>query len=76
MNIKVLFFASLREAMGRSNAQVVMLHGNTVSDLWALLTDSHQVADSLCSVNEDYATLDQCLKNGDEVAFFPPVTGG
>jgi len=76
MNIKVLFFASLREAMGRSTCNIVLLHGNTVSDLWSLLNDSYQATDSLCSVNEHYASPDQRLEHGDEVAFFPPVTGG
>jgi molybdopterin synthase sulfur carrier subunit len=30
----------------------------------------------LCAVNMDYATLDATVRDGDEVAFFPPVTGG
>lgn len=76
MNIKVLFFASLRESMGRSTRQIDLIHGNTVSDLWALLNDNNQVADVLCSVNEHYASKSQRLSQGDEVAFFPPVTGG
>ncbi len=76
MNIKVLFFASLRESMGRSTCQIDLIHGNTVSDLWTLLNDNSQVSDTLCSVNEHYASKSQRLAHGDEVAFFPPVTGG
>ena len=62
--------------MGRSTTQLVLTQGDTVADLWELFTDSHAEADVLCAVNENYVSKNQRLENGDEVAFFPPVTGG
>lgn len=85
MHIQLRFFASLREALGLSSdtvtvpdsamtAQDVLAVLRTRGGAWAeTLTDagSFRVA-----VDQRLGTLDSPIRNGAEVAFFPPVTGG
>lgn len=75
MSIQVKFFASLREQLGRSESEITA--ARTVADVWQQATDGEPLPDRiLVAVNLDYATLDSAVNDGDEVAFFPPVTGG
>ena len=75
MSITVRFFASLRERLGRE--EVAIESGDTVGAVWRLATDDAEAPDNLlAAVNMDYADWDAPVKDGDEVAFFPPVTGG
>ncbi len=82
MNVKVLYFAGLREALGRSGENVELPAGvATVGQLRDWLVgqgrDKLSSAKNLrCAVNQDMAGFDAPLGEGDEVAFFPPVTGG
>jgi len=81
--IHILYFASLRELLGQSEEKVPANHA-TVSDLLAelatrgdhwksALVDNGQLQ---IAVNHDIASRETHIKAGDEVAFFPPVTGG
>ncbi len=75
MPIQVKFFASLREQLGRSDTEIAT--ASTVAETWQQATDGEPLPERiLVAVNLDYATLDSAVKDGDEVAFFPPVTGG
>lgn len=75
MSIQVKFFASLRETLGQSETTVD--HAVTVAEVWDMATQSATPPNNLLvAVNLDYATLQSPVKEGDEVAFFPPVTGG
>lgn len=75
MSIQVKFFASLREQLGRSESEISA--ASTVADVWQQATDGQPLPERiLVAVNLDYATLDSAVNDGDEVAFFPPVTGG
>ncbi len=77
MPIKVLYFASLKETFGCSGQQLSSDEVNTVGDVWNVVSAGHTFHQSvLHSVNQEYAELDTPVKAGDEVAFFPPVTGG
>lgn len=79
--IKVLFFARLRERLGSDGVEV-----NDCADLSALkqqlLADHPEWASELdrpnilVAINQDLVNSNVQLKAGDEVAFFPPVTGG
>lgn len=77
MTVHVLFFASLREALGRDGADIALPAGARVADVWRLATGAQALpAGILCAINHDYAAADAAVNDGDEVAFFPPVTGG
>ena len=83
--VTVLYFAGLREAVGVSREQVTIAgQGATV----ASIVDALRLRDAPWSaafapgrswrvaVNQQMASLATPVKPGDEVAFFPPVTGG
>lgn len=77
MDIKVRYFASLRDRMGRSEDQVSFDNDKvTVADLWGKISDEPLPETILVAVNMEYTDGGHELKSGDEVAFFPPVTGG
>jgi molybdopterin synthase sulfur carrier subunit len=77
MAITVKFFASLRERVGVEMTTRPYRDGLTPADLWRdVLPDTPIPGNVLVAVNMDYATPDRVLTDGDEVAFFPPVTGG
>lgn len=85
MNIKLRFFASVREKLALSEEQVIVPdHILSVADLraWLILRGenwSEALAEERAlriAVNQEVASIDTLLRDGDEVAFFPPVTGG
>ena len=85
MKLKVLYFASLREKLGRDAEELDMQAGvATIAALRThLRTRGGAWADALAegkllrsAVNQDMAQPAAAIKAGDEVAFFPPVTGG
>ncbi|POY45385.1 molybdopterin synthase sulfur carrier subunit [Avibacterium gallinarum] len=80
--IKVLFFAQTRELIGVdeieisgqfANAEVLRQHLSAKGDKWALALDKEKL---LVAINQTLASLESAVQNGDEIAFFPPVTGG
>jgi molybdopterin synthase sulfur carrier subunit len=85
--IKVLFFGQLRDVLGTDSlgfdinefAGKVLdvaqfrAHLQAKGDLWQEYLDSER---SLVAVNQTMATETALIKGDDEVAFFPPVTGG
>ncbi len=77
MSIQVRYFASLKEAVGRVQQQISVENIATVKDVWLTANPELALPDNiLAAINMDYADLDAAVKDGDEVAFFPPVTGG
>jgi molybdopterin synthase sulfur carrier subunit len=77
MSIKVRYFASLGERVGRSEGDLEFTQAMTVRDVWQLDTLGKPIPDNLLvAVNMEYSELDFQVQDGDEVAFFPPVTGG
>ena len=85
MNITFLYFASLREAVGRASESVEVEESvATIGGLrdW-LVARGEPYASAFanakrvrCSFNQVLARYDTPLEEGAEVAFFPPVTGG
>lgn len=85
MKIRILYFASLRDAIGKS-AETLTLEGEqtTLSGVRTALIAQGEPWSSAFSnlkrvrgaVNQRMADDDAAVADGDEVAFFPPVTGG
>ncbi len=75
-SITVRYFASLREQFGRSQEQVQVAGVNSVAEVWRRVSPEPMPVNTLIAVNQEYAGPDFPVKAGDEVAFFPPVTGG
>ena len=76
MTINVRFFASLRERIGVARTEVQADAVSNVRDVWLAVSNHPLDEEMLVAVNRNYASLDQAVVDGDEVAFFPPVTGG
>ena len=81
MVITVRYFAAHRDITGRGEEQVELTAGATVAALWELLVDRYPRLAGyhgklLYAVNEEFSTLATELRDGDEVAFIPPVSGG
>jgi molybdopterin converting factor subunit 1 len=83
--VRVLYFAWLRERAGQAEEHLTLPPGvETVGALAAWLRARDAVGAAVFSelaviraaVNQAFAAPDAALKDGDEVAFFPPVTGG
>ncbi len=84
MSITLLYFASLRESLGQRGEQLELPAGvgtvgalrdhlATRGEAWTRLAPGHNVR---AAINQAMAADDAAIKAGDEVAFFPPVTGG
>lgn len=77
MSIKVRYFASLKEHLGKAHDDVEFHENISVFDVWKLANPNIELPNNiLCSVNMEYVHLVALLQNEDDVAFFPPVTGG
>ena len=77
MTITVKFFASLRESVGHREVKVDDARAGTAAEAWRVATEGRPVPGNvLVAVNLEYTHLEASIRAGDEVAFFPPVTGG
>ncbi|QED49778.1 molybdopterin converting factor subunit 1 [Cytobacillus dafuensis] len=74
----ILFFAHLRDAVGRESVQLDA-SGKTVAELKQLITDKYEAVNLehvMTAINEEFASNEDVIHDGDEVAFIPPVSGG
>ena len=77
MKIYIKYFASVRDVMGKHSEDLDVENNLTVDRLWVKLTLNLQInMKVMFAVNHEYVDKDFKLKQGDEIAFFPPVTGG
>ncbi len=81
MKVQLRFFASVRERLGRREGELTLPEGATVSDVWTALSSQHpdlaELGASISfAVNQEYVDTAHCLRDGDEVALIPPVSGG
>jgi len=81
--IKIVFFAALREQLNCAELSIPANEVSSIADIKTKLADKNehwqQVFSNgalLCALNHDMVQADAEVKSGDEVAFFPPVTGG
>ena len=77
MSITVKFFARLREELNLNELQIDATPAMTVMDVWHAATGlSTLPPKTLIAVNQEYQAAQCEVHENDEVAFFPPVTGG
>ena len=76
MSITVLFFARLREQIGKDRVVLPAAGLVSVADVWAKAVGGTLPSNTLSAVNHEHAVAKDRVKDGDEVAFFPPITGG
>ncbi|MDA9689768.1 MoaD/ThiS family protein [Betaproteobacteria bacterium] len=84
MHLKIFFFAELKERMNREFIETDFQEVKNIRELQEKLEENFEVLrgcfaeDKLIktALNHEYCSSDAELRDGDEVAFFPPVTGG
>lgn len=82
MSVEILYFAGLREKLGLGSERLdlpasVLTVAELRAHLLALGRDALAATPNLrCAVNQEMQGLDALVRDGDEIAFFPPVTGG
>jgi len=81
MSVTVRLFAGLRDIVGAGDVVREVPPAATVADVWTQLTRDWPAlapfrASLSCAVNAEYARFSQAVRDGDEVAFLPPVSGG
>lgn len=81
MGVTIRLFARLREIAGADELVRSVPEPATVQDVWQALAAEWPAlapyASSLsCAVNAQYARMATSVRDGDEVAFLPPVSGG
>jgi molybdopterin converting factor subunit 1 len=81
MRVTVRLFARLRDIAGAAELTRECAQGATIRSVWRELAAEYPELGAYersisSAVNADYARMDQPLREGDEVAFLPPVSGG
>jgi len=81
MQVRILFFGMLKDLAGRGTDLLNVPEHATLSDVFIhyeeLVPKLGELAASIAiSINQEFAGLDSKLKEGDEIAFLPPVSGG
>ena len=78
--MKILYFASLKENLNTSDEDLDFKSPVKISTIKKELIqkygENHFPKNILCAVNQEIASEDTLVNEADEVAFFPPVTGG
>ena len=78
--MKILYFASLKEALNTPSEEITLEQHTSVAQLRALLAEKHGEKhfpnNILCAINQEIADDSALIDKTDEVAFYPPVTGG
>ena len=81
ITLKLLYFASVREATSKSEEEFQVPTGTTCKQLLSLLSKTYPtlvpfVSDLSTAVNEKYVISDTVLEHRDTVAVMPPISGG
>lgn len=85
LTVKVVFFASFKDILGESQIEIQLPKSTQVEGLCRLLCSKGDCWQQVfgneaqivkIAVNQEMVDVNALLSDGDEVAFFPPVTGG
>jgi molybdopterin converting factor subunit 1 len=81
MQLTIRLFARLREVVGAEELARQVPDGTTVATVWRGLVDEFPGLATYdrsvsAAINADYARMTESVRDGDEVAFLPPVSGG
>lgn len=81
MKVRLLFFAVLRDIAGTDMRELALAEGTTAREVWQSLRNelaklSDYTHPPMIAINESYADPETVLRDGDELAFIPPVAGG
>ena len=82
--MKIIYFASIKESLGISEEKIILKKSITILKLIEILVNKDKKYKSVfsnlakvkCAVNSSYVNFNTVVYNEDELAFFPPVTGG
>ena len=82
--MKILYFASIKQRIGKAEDLIKVLKPITISEVIEILKTKNKnynlvfsdLKNIRCSVNYNFVDFDKKVSNEDELAFFPPVTGG
>jgi molybdopterin synthase sulfur carrier subunit len=80
MSVRIRLFSTIRQVVGQSDVEWDAPVENA-QELWNALSEQHPAlkpmgGSRVVAVNHQHVSQDHPLKDGDEVAFFPPVSGG
>ncbi len=76
MKITVKYFASLREQLGKAEELLTLNDSIAIAEVWQNVSGESSSDNILMAINMEYVKSDAIVEDGDELAFFPPVTGG
>lgn len=81
MKVEILLFAAAREIAGTGQLRMVCDTGSTIADLRGQMMESHPALQTmgdtlLWAVNNVYVSDEYVVRESDEIACFPPVSGG
>ena len=77
MIIVVKYFASISDVVGKTSETIDIKQDKTAGDVWSDVSKNIKYNGTvMVAVNHEYVGMNHILKDNDEVAFFPPVTGG
>ena len=78
MQVKLLLFASYKDAVGSSELTLELPAGSRAQDAVTILRDrcARIPERPVVAINLDYSSLNDVLNDGDELALLPPVAGG
>jgi len=81
VHVTIRLFARLRELAGASELTRQVPDGSAAGDVWQTLVGEFPALNDYTrtisvAVNEDYARMTAAIRDGDEIAFLPPVSGG
>jgi molybdopterin converting factor small subunit len=81
VKVPVCLFARYREVVGRDRVEIEVPEGATVEDVWAVMSAAHPVLaryrpHTLFAIGNEYVPAGRAVRPGDELACFPPVSGG